>query len=280
MNDFAPTASIVLASVADALPMCNLCHKAPVSSRMYVTCRSCRDKRSANKRQAKLAVRMALLRAGGFSTNLPPPLAGSSSVVKSLKRKADEESSTDVMERMRKRLKTMKPFAAKSEAPTPVASVETERAFVKFINAAELYKDMKRHQAIASPSMHFYGTYAIVALPTIDNKERARAVARDLRANTSLHFDPEDRKSMRSNDANNTYTIRYKCTCHAAPSALKRSSSGDISSYFAKTAPKAEEKPKATCKGRIEISAEDDKSHRLGWLGQRVKVTVYHPKKA
>jgi len=39
------------------------------------------------------------------------------------------------------------------------------------------------------------------------------------------------------------------------------------------------ETPKSECRGVIQISAEDDHSHPLGWLGQRVKVTISHPKK-
>ncbi|KAJ7468084.1 hypothetical protein FB451DRAFT_388384 [Mycena latifolia] len=282
MEDFAPTAAIVLASAAEALPTCNACRKAPVSSRGYSTCQPCRERRNEAKSKSKERKRQAqlvLLRVGMLA-NIPAAVGESSSAGKSLKRKAEAEDAADVMERMRKRFKKIEPFAKVDVPPkTTAASADpAEHVFEKFVSATELHKEIKRRYPDNSTSLRLYGTYAIIALPEIDNKARTRIVARDLKDNTSLHFNFDDRKSHRSNDTANTYTISYKCTCRAA-STLKRSAS-DLSLYFGvKNASTADEKPMTECRGRIEISAEDDRSHRLGWLGQRVKVTITHPKK-
>jgi hypothetical protein len=164
--------------------------------------------------------------------------------------------------------------------------------FEKFVVAAELHKAIKRRYPDNSTSLRFYGTYAIIAFPDVDNKQRARQVARDLRDNTTLHFkcvssvlirdallilsSLEDKKSHRSHDVANTYTISYTCTC---PASIKRTAS-DLTMYFgSKNKTTSEETPKSECRGRIEISSADDRSHPLGWLGQRVKVTITHPKK-
>ncbi|KAJ7108718.1 hypothetical protein C8R44DRAFT_884754 [Mycena epipterygia] len=288
--DFAPTTTVVPASAAAAVPpeKCNLCRQAPVTSYGYKTCSPCRDKQreqkkkyTERKREAKIAAKMALLKPG-MKANIPAaPPAESSSSGKLKKRKAvdDGENAADVFERMRKRFKKMEAFAKTDVASKKISADQTDPVFEKFIAATHLHKDLKRRYLDNSTSLRFYGTYAIIAFPDIDNKKRARQVASDLRDNTSLHFDLDDRKSHRSSDTANTYTVSYKCTCHSA-SALKRSAS-DLSVWFAsKNATPSEEKPKSECRGRIQISAEDDKSHRLGWLGQRVKVTVTHPKKA
>jgi hypothetical protein len=155
----------------------------------------------------------------------------------------------------------------------------------------DLHKAIKRRYADNSSTLRFYGTYAIIAQPETDNKARARQVARDLRDSTPLHFrcvqfsslvhapcltraSLDDKEASRSATA---YTIKYKCTCRGA---MKRTAS-DLSSYFiskSKTAASDETTPKSECRGRIEIRSEDDRSHRLGWLGQRIKVTITHPK--
>jgi hypothetical protein len=194
---------------------------------------------------------------------------------------------------------TFVPFQTSSAPSDPTDP--TDPVFEKFVIATDLHKDIKRRYPDNSTSLRFYGTYAIIAFPDIGNKERTRIVARDLKQSTGLHFrcafrpvpfysflliartSLEDRKSHRSADAVKTYTSTYHCTCRAAPSAFKRSGS-DLASYFApKPAPATSteaEQPKTECRGRIVISAEDDWTHPLGWLGQRVKVTVTHPKKA
>jgi len=65
---------------------------------------------------------------------------------------------------------------------------QADPVFEKFIAATHLHKDLKRRYLDNSTSLRFYGTYAIIAFPDIDNKKRARQVASDLRDNTSLHF--------------------------------------------------------------------------------------------
>ncbi|KAJ6582918.1 hypothetical protein DFH09DRAFT_1360227 [Mycena vulgaris] len=292
MSDFAPTATIVLAAAAEPLPICSGCRKAPVTSQDYRTCTPCREKRAEasrksneRKRQEKRALLMGaigLLKTGGALANIP--VAESSSAGKSLKRKAEEEKIGDVMDRMRKRFKQMEFTRPAVASTTPSAPADPDGpVFDKFVNSAALYKDLKRRYPDNNTSLRFYGTYAIIAFPDVDNKARVRQVARDLKDSTTLHFNLDDRKSTRGSDPANTYTISYKCTCRAT--ALLKRSGSDLSLYFgskyaAKPAATSDEKPQADCRGRIEIVAEDDKSHPLGWLGQRVKVTVTHPKKA
>ncbi|KAJ7800369.1 hypothetical protein B0H14DRAFT_3156063 [Mycena olivaceomarginata] len=276
-------------ATAVVLPNCNACHTAPVSGPGFATCRPCRDKRNEAKRrttQRKREQKYRLFQAMTISRdNLPVPLPVPTpaksiiSAAKSLKRKAppaDGEKAADALERIRKRFKKMEPFtkadAAASKTSTAAPAPDSE--FEKFMVNTDLHKAIKRRYADNSSTLRFYGTYAIIAQPETDNKARARQVARDLRDSTPLHFSLDDKEASRSATA---YTIKYKCTCRGA---MKRTAS-DLSSYFiskSKTAASDETTPKSECRGRIEIRSEDDRSHRLGWLGQRIKVTITHPK--
>ncbi|KAF8162459.1 hypothetical protein K438DRAFT_1858641 [Mycena galopus ATCC 62051] len=245
---------------AEELPTCNACHTAPVTNRGYSTCLPCRDKRNEQSRRATQRKRERKMQAG-------------KSAGKKRKASADGEKSADVLERMRKRFKKMEPFTT-VETSAAADAASSEFAFEKFVSSKDLHKAIKRRYADTRNSLRFYGTYAIIADPEIDNKLRARRVARDLRDNTTLHFNLEDKEEYRDDTA---YTTHFKCTCR---SSLKRTAS-DISSYFGSN-PKAassNETPMSECRGRIEIRTEDDESHRLGWPGQRIKVTVTHPKK-
>ncbi|KAF7360178.1 hypothetical protein MVEN_00746400 [Mycena venus] len=279
--DFAPTASITGLASAAELPKCNACHKAPVTNAGYSTCRPCRDKRNEMKKrsqQKKREQKFRLLQAIAGSDNIPfpapRPTEKSASAGKKRKAPEDEESLADALERMRKRFKKMEAFTKVDVASKSPPVATPEPVFKKFVSAGDLHKTIKRRYPDNSNSLRFYGTYAIIALPDVDNKHRARQVARDLRDNTTLHFNLENKESYRNGTA---YTIHYKCTCRA--SSIKRTAS-DLSLYFgSKNKTASEETPKSECRGRIEICAEDDRSHPQGWLGQRVKVTITHPKK-
>ncbi|KAJ7359646.1 hypothetical protein DFH08DRAFT_414348 [Mycena albidolilacea] len=268
------------------LPNCNACHTAPVSGSGFATCRPCRDKRNEAKRrttQRKREQKYRLFQTMTISRdNLPVPLlVPTLSAAMSLKRKtpparADGENVADVLERIGKRFKKLEPFtkadAAASKTSTAAPAPDSE--FEKFIVNTDLHKAIKRRYADNSSTLRFHGTYAIIAQPETDNKARARQVARDLRDSTPLHFSLDDKEASRSATA---YTIKYKCTCRGG---MKRTAS-DLSSYFiskSKAAASDETTPKSECRGRIEIRSEDDRSHRLGWLGQRIKVTIMHPK--
>ncbi|KAJ7118686.1 hypothetical protein C8R43DRAFT_1241852 [Mycena crocata] len=265
------------------LPVCNACHKAPVTNDAYSTCRPCREKRSERDRKSRERRRQAkMVLKAAQSVNIPLTEAEESSSTGKKRKMApvDDESAADAMDRMRKRFKGIEPFTKTEHAskPTPIADPAldpVDPVFEKCINAGDLHTHVKRLYRNKSRPVRFYGTFAIIAFPDIDNKMRVRHVARDLRDNTDLHFNPEDKKSKRSSDSAQTYTISYKCTCRTnttSPELAAHSESKD-------TAPASGEKPKRKCRGRIEISAEDDRSHPLGWLGQRVKVTVTHPKR-
>ncbi|KAJ7741934.1 hypothetical protein DFH07DRAFT_891206 [Mycena maculata] len=273
--------ALPVASATDPLPNCNACHKAPVTNRGFSTCRPCRDKRNEVRKRSKERKRREefLLFQASTVANLPAATSGEgSSVGKKRKVPADEENSADVMERMKKRFKKMDAFKKVDPASKTSTTNLADPVFEKFGVNTDLYKEIKRRYPDKTTSLRFYGTYAIIAVPSVDNKLRARTVAQDLKDNTKLHFNVQDRKSHRGSDEANTYTVSYKCTCRAS-SVLKRSAS-DLSLYFgSKKGAATDDAPKSECRGRIEISAEDDKSHPLGWLGQRVKVTVTHPKK-
>ncbi|KAJ7918434.1 hypothetical protein B0H13DRAFT_2321401 [Mycena leptocephala] len=274
--DFAPIAYTALASAA-LLPECNLCRRAPVSSHRYTTCLPCREKRAVAKKRSKERKREEMIRLlQAVKVNIPvPPPGESASAGKKRKAPTDGENALDALERIRKRFKKMEPFT-KAEVASKKSSDPSGPVFEKFVVAAELHKAIKRRYPDNNTSLRFYGTYAIIAFPDVDNKQRARQVARDLRDNTTLHFNLEDKKSHRSHDVANTYTISYTCTC---PASIKRTAS-DLTMYFgSKNKTTSEETPKSECRGRIEISSADDRSHPLGWLGQRVKVTITHPKK-
>ncbi|KAJ7143304.1 hypothetical protein C8R43DRAFT_1237968 [Mycena crocata] len=268
------------------LPNCNMCHRAPVTNAGYSTCRTCREKRAEQKKKAKERRRqaqMVVLRAAQ-SVNLPKALpAESSNAGKKRKLPVDQESAADAMDRMRKRFKTLEPFTNavvySKAALAPIAD-PADPIFEKHVNAADLHRHIKRLYPNNSSSIRFHGTYAIIAFPDIDNKTRARHVARDLRDNTNLHFNLEDRTSHPSPDGAQTHIISYKCTCRATSAALKGNAS-DLAIYFGskKAAAASNEKPKTECRGRVEISVEDDRSHPLGLLGQRVKVAITHPKR-
>ncbi|KAJ7359650.1 hypothetical protein DFH08DRAFT_952758 [Mycena albidolilacea] len=288
--DLASTSSTAPTTTA-VLPNCNACHTAPVSGPGFATCRPCRDKRNEAKRrttQRKREQKYRLFQTMTISRdNLPVPLLVPTpaksiiSAAKSLKRKtpparADGENVADALERIRKRFKKMEPFtkveaaASKTSTAAPLPDFE----FEKFIVNTDLHKAIKRRYADNSSTLRFHGTYAIIAQPETDNKARARQVARDLRDSTPLHFSLDDKEASRSATA---YTIKCKCTCRGG---MKRTAS-DLSSYFiskSKAAASDETTPKSECRGRIEIRSEDDRSHCLGWLGQRIKVTITHPK--
>ncbi|KAJ6614615.1 hypothetical protein B0H10DRAFT_2044745 [Mycena sp. CBHHK59/15] len=180
------------------------------------------------------------------------------------------------------------PTTSSSYSTCPICKVDTPKdnsppspdiEFSKFQFAKDLHRDINQRYPDYSNSIRFQGTYAIVAFPDIDNKQRARQVARDLRASTDLHFDLEDRlKSHRSHDASKAYTITYQCACRASAPTLKRNPS-DLTAWLGSKKTGASDDKVKECRGRIEISAEDDTSHPFV-LGQRVKVIVTHPKRA
>ncbi|KAJ6487731.1 hypothetical protein C8R45DRAFT_1213774 [Mycena sanguinolenta] len=258
------------------LPNCNLCRRAPVTNRWYSSCLPCRDKRNESKRRTKERKREQRLRAFQAITrdNIPASSSSSQNVSAGKKRKVpeEEESKADVLERMRKRFKTMELVKKADVTPKPSSATHSETLFEKYIDDKNLYKAIKRRYPDNTHSVRFYGTWAIIAIPDVDNKLKARQVARDLRSSTPLHFNLEDKEAYVDGTA---YIVHYKCTCRATPS--RRAS--DLSAYFgSKNKPIVDESPKDPCPGRIDIRVEDDRSHPKGWLGQRVKVTLTHPK--
>ncbi|KAJ7209903.1 hypothetical protein B0H12DRAFT_1224021 [Mycena haematopus] len=267
--------ALALAS-AQELPLatCNACNSAPVTNRGYSTCRLCRDKRNDLKRKSKEKKREEKRRLhlkAVTRDNIPvsKPVQ-SASAGKKRKAPAEEDNKADALERMRKRFKKME-FHKIDAAPTTSSTTSSMSVFEKFVDDKHLYKAIKRRYPDSTNSFRFYGTYAIIAMPDVDNKLQARQVARTLRSSTALHFNLDDKEAYTDETA---HTVHYKCTCRAAP--IKR----DLSAYFGSTNTAAlDETPKVECRGRIDICVEDDRSHPLGWLGQRIKVTVTHPKK-
>ncbi|KAJ7032011.1 hypothetical protein C8F04DRAFT_1262391 [Mycena alexandri] len=265
---------------AAALKLCTGCKTAPTTSVGYATCTRCREKRTEAKRKAVERKRdkfrmqslanayVANIKANGLT---PPPKESTSAG----KRKAPPvDSAGDALERIRKRFKKMDPYI-KTDVASKSSSTDSDRVFQKFVVAAELHKYIRRRCTDSSTPFNFHGTYAIIAQPEINNKERAKLVARDLKDNTTLLFD-HDKKLSSSIHPGVGYTLTYVCKC----SAPKHTGS-DISAYFgSKNKVSSHNPPKAECHGTIEIGAEDDKSHPLGWLGQRVKVTITHPKRS
>ncbi|KAK7044858.1 hypothetical protein R3P38DRAFT_3308647 [Favolaschia claudopus] len=262
--------------VSDApLATCNLCHRSPVTSRGYSSCQNCRDKRNASKRRATARKREQKMRVFQLATRVNVPPSHSVEPTKPLKRKTpDGENEGDALERIRKRFKKMEPFKKhESIFQIPSAIPTTESQYQKFISASDLHKAIKQSYPDNANPLRFHGTYAIITELDPDHKLKAREVARNLRHNTSLQFNLDDREAYRSDDG--AYTIHYKCTCHQS---VKRTSS-DLTSYFMSKNKAALATPKTECLGRIEVRAEKDMSHRLGWPGQRIKVTITHPKK-
>ncbi|KAJ7185783.1 hypothetical protein C8R46DRAFT_1342980 [Mycena filopes] len=289
---------------------CTGCKSAPPSAG-YVTCARCREKRAAASRRAterKRAARMQLASANiaNIKANwehdalLTPPTKGKGKEKEkeSTGKKRKEpptETAADALERIRKRFKTMDPYTPTTTTSASGSSTKKSAPdvqFHKFAAAAELHKDLRKRFPSPSSSSGgeattFHATYAIIADPAVDNEERTRVVARDLKGNTGLQFDPESK--LMTDRRPHAHRVTYKCLCGAAP--LKRSGS-DIASYFAssgssKSKSKSISKPEkksdeaaalSQCHGSVEISAEDDRSHPLGWLGQRVKVSITHPK--
>ncbi|KAJ7634589.1 hypothetical protein FB45DRAFT_1056599 [Roridomyces roridus] len=257
----------------------DVCRKATVTYG-YTTCAPCREKRAKYKRdrterlRAEKAKEKAKILKASVASNVTPK-----SVVVGEKRKTPSDG-RDAVESMRKRFKAMETPRVKTEAK-PVVVDPAAPVFAKFVASNELHKEIKRqYSRMGVASLRFYGTYAIIALPDVDNKQRARAVARDLKESTNLHFNLDDKTVGKG--SNGTVVYRYSCTCHAT-STLKRQAS-DLAVYFKKKKQSAADAetamPEKTseCGGKIKISVEHDNSHPQGWLGQRVKVTVKHPK--
>ncbi|KAJ7196572.1 hypothetical protein GGX14DRAFT_473505 [Mycena pura] len=242
----------VLRMAATLESQCNACHRT-LATPGYVTCHPCRERRAETKRRSNEQRRQARRAA------LVKPSAE--------QRKLREERVAEATEWLKKRERTMQPpMKSAGVIPETLAAPSANPVFQKLVDAAHLHKDLKTRYLDNRHSLRFYGTYAIIAFPDVDNKQRALQVARDLMDNTTLHFNLKDRQRRRSSDAAKTYTIFYDCTCQRV--------SG--SAYLD---PKNKsKKSKSECPGRIIISVSNDTSHPLGWLGQRVKVTVTHPK--
>ncbi|KAJ7735812.1 hypothetical protein B0H16DRAFT_128757 [Mycena metata] len=260
--------AVSVAVAAAPSKLCTVCRTAPPTPG-YVTCPRCREKRAEQSRKSqerkRERVRMLLANANvaNIKANLstPPP---KESISAGKKRKAPPvESAADTLERIRKRFKTMDPYT-KTDVASKSSSTDSDPIFQKFVVAAELYKYIRRRYADSSTPFNFHGTYAIIAQPEINNKERTKLVARDLKDNTNLLLD-HDKKLMSTTQP---HTRIYTCKCSSKPSG------SDISAYFGS---KNKALTKSECHGTVEIRAEDDKSHPLGWLGQRVKVIITHP---
>ncbi|KAJ7060994.1 hypothetical protein C8F01DRAFT_178740 [Mycena amicta] len=187
------------------------------------------------------------------------------------------EDSSLAMARLRKRMKLM-------ALPPAPAVVTTKTKRTKFVVADALYKAVAQ-ESRTSP-VEFAGTFAIIANPQVDNERRARLVARELRRAATLQYNIDDGTPAHSSGATHRFTILLKCTCHTGRPFVKPKSR-DLFAYFTskpkRSAPASQPTQNASsqatiCEGHTIISAEDDNSHPLGWLGQRIKVTVKHPK--
>ncbi|KAJ7269629.1 hypothetical protein C8J57DRAFT_1508786 [Mycena rebaudengoi] len=217
-----------------------------------------------------------MLLASAAMANIPSvPLPVTAVPSKEKKRKANGEN--EGADGPKKRLKK----DAKVEDTAEVMA-QLKELFKHATLGPEALKHRQEAAAAHNPAFERYqGTYSIIADPDTDNKARARRVARDLKECTTLDFVLEDRlKSVRSSGASKAYTIWYKCMCGAASTGLKRRPS-DLSAWLMnkKNPDVSMGEGPSDCAGRVEISAEDDVSHRLGILGQRVKVTVNHPRR-
>nr|GAT59259.1 predicted protein [Mycena chlorophos] len=165
----------------------------------------------------------------------------------SAKRRAEEPLSDSS-----KRVKLTSPLQPQNALSIPEAQQPpspTIDDFTKFTWATGLYAELQRQfRARSTKKMfRFRATHSIIADPKVNKKRRARQVERDLQQQTELQFDLDGRVKHRDEDA---YTITHRCTC------LPR------------------------CTGVIVIHVADDNSHPLGLPGQRVKLTVVHPKRA
>ncbi|KAF7326043.1 hypothetical protein MKEN_00455200 [Mycena kentingensis (nom. inval.)] len=278
---------------------CNACRRAPATEG-YKTCQPCRQKRTENfrvwtqkKREREKAgpileysvyqapkedgKRKAVDGGDSISDQRPQkrvktaPLIVSAVASSTVSTATDSSQPSSLTTGPKKRVKpapTETPaFAgktasvatvAKSKRPATAAATSTTDflanpdRFQRFNFGIDLYTTLDSlyclYKSAPTKPFRFYGTHSIVADPAVNNKRRARAIERELKAHTSLSFDVEAREKHRAVDG--AYTITHKCTCSG----------------------------KDPCPGLIWITIIDDNSHAMGWQGQRITVSVTHPK--
>ncbi|KAF7326009.1 hypothetical protein MKEN_00451800 [Mycena kentingensis (nom. inval.)] len=187
-----------------------------------------------------------------------------------------------VLARLRKKLVLM------SLPPTPIAYMKpTATSRTRFVGPDALYQAAKKAGIVASGAYTFSGTFALVADPKTDNERRVKLVAREIKREAALQYEIATAKTHLSSKSHQRFTMILPCTCHTHR-IFSKTKSRDILSYFESKTKKNKgdagmqvvsttTDPGLACTGTTTISAEDDRSHPLGWLGQRVKVSIQHP---
>ncbi|GLB43063.1 hypothetical protein LshimejAT787_1205120 [Lyophyllum shimeji] len=202
------------------------------------------------------------------------------------KRKAENEP--DVLQRMKKRFKqshaAVSPAPARKDIEHRPRVLEVKHDNTEYQTATEMYKAMKALST--STKLQFRGSFSIVAKADTDNITRARLVVRELRKIARIPFEHDKPMNPVSGES---YRVSFKCTC-LAPSVPKPFATNPIPevtstvmtanglkrkqsdlTLWAGVKPKHVDLSNGTnCSGKVVIVAEDDTSHFLGILGQKL----------
>ncbi|KAJ7060981.1 hypothetical protein C8F01DRAFT_1253454 [Mycena amicta] len=237
-----PAPPLTTTSVAEE--KCSRCRRAPITTG-FKTCAPCRTKHTQSFRQWRKQKEKVLPNSGALE----------SATLGKRKAQVDESLSSATNKRLKPSpLQTLSNSSVPNNESHPVSNPPA--TFQKFTWASNLYSELQSQYSAKSgkKTFRFHGTHSIIADPALNNKRRARQVERDLKTHAGLQFRFADRIKHREGDA---YTITHRCSCLPTPK-----NDGE----------------QGGCAGRIVIYVADDHSHPLGWLGQRVKISVTHPK--
>ncbi|EDR02320.1 uncharacterized protein LACBIDRAFT_309727 [Laccaria bicolor S238N-H82] len=168
--------------------------------------------------------------------------------------------------------------------PFPPPRVEsTIPRYREYQSATQLYAALKSSILVSPSNLKFRATHSIVASIIIDNALRAELVAKDLRKIAGLSF-AHRTPLPRHSSSTNTRQLEFLCTCLGyitAPENKLKSQTGlkdwiQLKSSRPSSAVNEETLIRKECSGTVLITVEDDRSHPLGLLGQRIAVRVKH----
>ncbi|KAL0067545.1 hypothetical protein AAF712_005258 [Marasmius tenuissimus] len=292
-----PYARCVPCRKKDGLKKCETCPG--MVNLPHIFCTLCRSRiEPAAKPDTLQNATNAMIREGGV-------VKSDAKAKESVKRKLEDDNDT-TSKKKRKKNHGISVDGEPKRKSKPVFEFKPGKV-IEFQNELEMVKQLKK---IAKRPSTFYACYSVVADPGVLYQTQATVVTRNIKKSANLPF---NHKTPLESDTNTTSSSAvYQCRCYLAKSGrnskkplttwLSFEQKGGTNSAQSLTTtapmkpitttaeirakldlsstiqpvPVAEETPPVPCDGKIQVTVEEDRSHPLGILGQKIIVRIHH----
>ncbi|KII90454.1 hypothetical protein PLICRDRAFT_533106 [Plicaturopsis crispa FD-325 SS-3] len=268
---------------------CSICKHAIPLEQAWKTCTRCRERGREQNRRSRQRKRASDAASSEADATMAldsddaeggPTLSSMKEALDVAKRKARDSPAGKPPAAKRPKLadygSSSKSKQPESEWYKGIAPTTYQNVFDFLERVATLVETKKK-----TARVQFGGTYSIVAMPGIDHARRIERVAADVRDTAKLPYDDrplgtshEGKVGTRYKVWTSTYVCKCCCPTGAAPQKSPRPAASASASPY--TSLPLGPPQRSVCGGTVHIRVEDDDSHPLKFVGQKISLWVEH----